>query len=78
MTFLFSKKYTINLFIEIKNILHHIILNDNPKDQNNYNIALHKIIKILSITLKKIEDIYYIHFLEPKLKQHYNNKTQTE
>lgn len=69
MSFLFSKKYLSNLCIDIRGIIFNIIHNEYHYIHNKslYNKGLYKIINVLSNTLKKIEDIYFIYFLKPNL-----------
>lgn len=71
MTYLFAKKYTTNLFIEIRKLLHNIITDEvfHLKDNKTYTRGLYKIIRVLSNALKKIEDIYFSDFLEPNLQK---------
>jgi hypothetical protein len=59
------KRMIINLFIEIKNRLFLMI------DSYPYSACMTEIMELLQSTFSKMEDIYYRHFLLPKLRSIY-------
>ena len=71
MTLLTFKRFIINLFIDIKNKIFHMIDNNNMYFTNTalYSKFLKELADVLSNTLVKIEDIYFKYFLLPKLQQ---------
>lgn len=71
MTILFLKRYVSNLFIGIQKNIFNILEHDVAylKHKNEYDKGLKEIIGLLTLTLTKIEDIYFKYFLYPRLKQ---------
>lgn len=66
---LFFKRYINNLFLDLKKQIYNILDTDNRYDLHIYIRGFEEIIKLLSKTLVKIEDIYYKHFLLPTLQK---------
>lgn len=66
---LFFKKYINNLFLDLKKQIYGILDTDNRYDLHIYIRGFEEIIKLLTKTLLKIEDIYYKHFLLPSLQK---------